>query len=503
MTQPEPQVRISAAVAAEDADTATALGRYVALQSGARAVTVTGFSRLTGGAIQDNYALTLECTGGSRSGLQKLVVRSDAPSQVAASLSRAQEFHVLRAAFKAGVTVPEPLWLCEDADVIGAPFCVMTWVPGSASGRELVRGITTPEQGRDLVTQLGDQLARLHKVAPPMESLSFLKEPAGVPALARVQEYRAALDAIPRPHPVLEWALNWLEDHAPDSGLRALCHGDFRTGNYMVHEGRVTAVLDWEFASWGDPLEDLGWLCARSWRFGAPQREVGGIGDKADLYAAWERGTGWKVDDAQVCYWEVMAMVRWAIIALQQGERHLSGEQTSLELALTGRMLPEIEFDILCRIDELEGRLTESEDIATAQNARAAVPPAFAAPDGVNLLETARRTLLDTLLAQLPRALTYDALMTANAMAISERELADAGASAAAAQAAIDAFLADLGPAEHADAHVTESPESRLARLLRTRGVDAAHFDRLRQMLFAQTRARLRISNPKYLAGRP
>jgi len=62
MTQPEPQVRISAAVAAEDADTATALGRYVALQSGARAVTVTGFSRLTGGAIQDNYALTLECT---------------------------------------------------------------------------------------------------------------------------------------------------------------------------------------------------------------------------------------------------------------------------------------------------------------------------------------------------------------------------------------------------------------------------------------------------------
>src|SRR5690606_39837876 len=95
--------------------------------------------------------------------------------------------------------------------------------PGSASGRELVRGITTPEQGRDLVTQLGDQLARLHKVAPPMESLSFLKEPAGVPALARVQEYRAALDAIPRPHPVLEWALNWLEDHAPDSGLRALC----------------------------------------------------------------------------------------------------------------------------------------------------------------------------------------------------------------------------------------------------------------------------------------
>src|SRR5690606_13832921 len=214
---------------------------------------------------------------------------------------------------EAGVTVPEPLWMCEDTSVIGVPFCIMARVAGVPSGRKLVRMLDSDDsgQGRALVRQLGEELARLHRVLPvgaSAERLGFLPVPAEIPALARVQQYRAALDAIPHPHPVLEWALNWLEDNAMDSGLRALCHGDFRTGNYMVDAGTVTAILDWEFASWGDPYEDLGWLCARSWRFGAPEREVGGVGDRADLYTAWEAGMGTKVDDRQVRYWEVMGM---------------------------------------------------------------------------------------------------------------------------------------------------------------------------------------------------
>lgn len=499
-------VRADESIAADDAATATALGQYVATQTGASNIVVTGFSRLTGGAIQDNYALTLECTGGSHSGTQRLVVRSDAPSQVAASLTRAQEFHVLRAASQAGVTVPEPLWLSEDASIIGAPFCIMTWVPGTASGRQLVRTISTPEQARHLVQQLGEQLARLHRIAPPNDSLPFLQLPQRAPALARVSQYRHWLDAIPRKHPVLEWALNWLKDHAPDSGLRSLCHGDFRTGNYMVHEGRVSAVLDWEFASWGDPFEDLGWLCARSWRFGAPEREVGGIGDKADLYEAWERATGWNVDDKQVCYWEVMGMVRWAIIALQQGRRHLTGEQTSLELALTGRMLPEIEFDILCRIDEIEGHTTPAASSDASESANDT--HAFSAPDGSNLLDTARSTLLNTLLPQLPREFAYEALMVANAMATARRELLDAGTSASATARATREFIAKLefsasGAAAASNTAEIEGLERELAQLLRSRAVSDTHAGPLRELLFAQTRARLKLSNPKYLTGRP
>lgn len=329
-----------------------ALALYIKGQADARDVQVVAFSRLSGGAIQSNYALTVQCTGGRYPGCLDLVVRSDSPSTIAASLSRAQEFQVLGVAHAAGVTVPQPLWLCTDASVIGDVFCVMQRVAGTAAGHKLVKDLSAG-QARVLTQQLGIELARLHQVQPPDTRLASLPLPGPAPAQARIQAYRAALDAIPEPHPALEWSLNWLEAHAPNSGGIALCHGDFRTGNYMVDGGRLTGILDWEFAAWSDPYEDLGWLCSKSWRFGAVGKQVGGIGDKADLFQAYSSVSGQQVDAEKVLYWEVMGMTRWAVIALQQAQRHLSGEQSSLELALTGRMLPEIEFDVLTQIGEL------------------------------------------------------------------------------------------------------------------------------------------------------
>ncbi|MGB3289254.1 MAG: phosphotransferase family protein [Burkholderiaceae bacterium] len=335
-------------------DIQRALTLYVQQQTGARSVEPQAFSRLSGGAIQSNYALSVQCDGGSRSGRLDLVVRSDSPSKVDASLSREQEFLVLRAAHQAGVMVPEPLWLCTDTSVIGDVFYIMTRIPGSAQGRQLVRAPRDERQAASIVGQLGRQLARLHTLRPPDAGLDFLPLPQTAPSLARVQAYRQALDRIPEPHPVLEWSLNWLEDKAPPSTGIVLCHGDFRTGNYMVEGESVTGILDWEFAAWSDPYEDLGWLCARSWRFGANDKEVGGVGHKADLFAAYGQASGHPVDGDTVFYWEAMGMTRWAIIALQQAQRHISGGEVSLELALTGRLVPEIEFDLLNHIHRLE-----------------------------------------------------------------------------------------------------------------------------------------------------
>lgn len=332
----------------------TALAEFIRRQTGAQRASVLEFQRLAGGAIQDNHALTLSLDGGSNPGRLEVVIRSDAPSRIDASLDRAQEFQVLGTAFQAGVTVPRPLWLCTDTSVTGRVFCVMSRVAGSASPGRLLRGAIDGELARALTRRLGEELARLHTIRPPRPELGFLPVPQLPPAQHRLQTYRGALARIPEAHPVLEWALNWLEDHAPGNAGLVLCHCDFRTGNYMVQDGRLTAVLDWEFAAWSDPYEDLGWLCSRSWRFGVPDKEVGGLGDKRDLFAGYAARSGLPVDPARVLYWEVMAMTRWAIIALQQAQRHLSGEQHSLELALTGRMLPEIEFDLLRQIHEME-----------------------------------------------------------------------------------------------------------------------------------------------------
>jgi aminoglycoside phosphotransferase (APT) family kinase protein len=332
-----------------------ARGDFIAQRSGAEAVHVLAFERMSGGAIQSNYLFTVDCRGGERPGRLELVVRSDAPSKVDASMTRAQEFAVLRLAYETGVTVPEPLWLCEDTAVIGAAFYIMKRVPGTAAGRFLVREGVAPEHAGALTRQLGQELARLHTVRPPEPRLGFLPLGQSDRARERVAEYRAALDSIPQPRPVLEYVLNWLEDHAPASSDIVLCHGDYRTGNYMVRDGRVTGILDWEFASWSDPYEDLGWLCARSWRFGAFDKEVGGIGHKPDLFDAYAQASGRRVEPGLVLYWEVMAMLRWSVIALQQAQRHLSGEESSLELALTGRMLPEMEYDMLRQIESIGG----------------------------------------------------------------------------------------------------------------------------------------------------
>jgi aminoglycoside phosphotransferase (APT) family kinase protein len=114
----------------------------------------------------------------------------------------------------------------------------------------------------------------------------------------------------------------------------------------MVDEHGLTAVLDWEFSAWGDPLEDIGWFCAKCWRFGQPG-EAGGIGAREDFYRGYESVADKRLDRSLVHYWEVMAHLNWAAIAIQQAERHVSGEERSLMLALTGHIVPELEYEVL------------------------------------------------------------------------------------------------------------------------------------------------------------
>ncbi|EWY38592.1 aminoglycoside phosphotransferase [Skermanella stibiiresistens SB22] len=320
---------------------------WIAGQAGADAVTVTGLRKLSGGAIQENWSADLEIAGGPHAGRHAVVIRTDAPSGVAVSHGRAQEFALFKVAHEAGVTVPEPLWLEPTGTVTGRAFFVMRKADGVAAGHRLVKDDTLGGGRVALAEALGRQLARIHAIRPPRAELDFLEMPEGSPATYAIGRYRAWLDGAGVSKPVLEWGLRWLELNAPPRGEVALCHNDFRTGNYMVDAGGLTAVLDWEFAAWGDPMADLGWFCAPCWRFGARAREAGGVGARDDFYRAYEAESGRPLDRAIVGYWEVMATVRWAVIALQQADRHVSGGETNLELALTAHVVPELELDIL------------------------------------------------------------------------------------------------------------------------------------------------------------
>ncbi|MCY1479102.1 thiamine kinase [compost metagenome] len=327
----------------DTADTREALSAYLAGRLDGKRVVIERSARLSGGAIQENWLLEARVDDAPR----RWVLRTDAASVVAASMSREQEFAVLSTVHQAGVTVPRPLWLCRDRQVIGRDFFVMEALAGTATGFRLTTDPALEGRRDALCAELGANLARLHRIRPPQAGLAFLDEPADDPVQASIDQYRRFLDTLADSHPVLEWGLRWCELNKPAPLPARLLHRDYRTGNYLVDDGTLTGVLDWEFAGWGDPREDLGWFSARCWRFSRPDLEAGGIGRLEDFLAGYRSVSGQAPTVGELVFWQVLAHLRWAVIALQQAQRHLSGQQRSLELALTGRMVPELEYEIL------------------------------------------------------------------------------------------------------------------------------------------------------------
>lgn len=315
-----------------------ALGAWIAQAMGAGAAEVLAAEKLSGGAIQENWLLDLSMDGRSRA----LVLRRDAPAGVAESRTRAEEFALLRAAHDAGVTVPRPVAFCAEAGLIGAPFALVEKVEGVAYGPRVVKDESLGGDRVALVAALGRELARIHAIAPGPGLAAALGPKPADPGRAEIAALRGALDALGLERPDLEWPLRWAERHAPAPAAAVLCHRDFRTGNLMLDARGLTGVLDWEFAGWSDPAADLGWFCAECWRFSRPDREAGGLGPREAFYAGYAARGGAAPDPARVAWWELIAHLRWAVIALQQGARHASGREPSLHLALTGRIADEL-----------------------------------------------------------------------------------------------------------------------------------------------------------------
>src|SRR6516162_2306070 len=328
-----------------------ALARYLKAASPARAVEITALTPLRGGALQENWGLDAHFSGGLFDGKQRLVLRTSAATGVAASLTRLQEFAVQKAAFAAGVTGPEPLFASEDTAIWGKPFFIMRRVDGVAAPDRITDDRALDPALPAIAERLGRELAHIHTIRPPRPDLAFLAPCADSGPARQVAEFRAYLDHHPTPRPVLEWGIRWLETHIPPPAEPVLCHHDFRTGNYLVDGAALTAILDWEFAGWGDPHEDLGWFCCKAWRFARLDREAGGIADRTPFYRGYESASGASIDPQRVLFWEVLASVRWAVIALEQCDRHMIGGERNLDLALTGRRASECELEILMLLD--------------------------------------------------------------------------------------------------------------------------------------------------------
>ncbi len=313
-----------------------------------RAATIERLRRESGGASRQTWSFDAVIDGTSHALILRRdppilgVPRSKAEADRSVSIDRATEFRVLRAAFQAGVRAPEVLFELTPDDGLGEAF-VMRRIGGIAIARKLLRDAPYESARKKIAGQLGEILARLHAV--PLDGLPPLPRRE---AADQIAGQRRALDLLDRPQPVFELALSWLDRRKPaPTPEPVLVHGDYRTGNYLADETGVTAILDWEGAHLGDPIEDLGWLCVKSWRFGAIDRPAGGFGSREELWAAYGRAGGIEVDPARAHWWEVFGTVRWGIICHNQAWRHLSGAIKSMELASIGRRAVETEVDLL------------------------------------------------------------------------------------------------------------------------------------------------------------
>jgi aminoglycoside phosphotransferase (APT) family kinase protein len=312
------------------------LGTVVSRLLGAR-MRIEVLQRLSGGASRETWSFDAVADSGSRT---PLILRRD-PGAHAGQSERGVEFDVLAVAHSAGVAAPEPLGLLRADDGLGSGF-LMRRVEGETIPRRILRDDRYADARSLLTAQLAQQAARIHAV-----DTAELPELPVMGAREHVEQFRSTLDALGEAHPAFELGLCWLEEHSPPaSATPRLVHGDFRNGNVIVGPEGLRAVLDWELAHLGDPVEDLGWLCVKSWRFGAAPR-VGGFGGLDELLAAYEAGGGAPVDPEHVRYWEALGTLKWGIICEMQAFAHLQGLVRSVELAVLGRRVCEMEWDLL------------------------------------------------------------------------------------------------------------------------------------------------------------
>src|SRR5712691_3244194 len=291
---------------------------------------------LAGGASRDAWAVD--------AGGEKLLVRRAAATVMHHdTLTLAQEFAVLEAAYEAGVKVPRPYGYV--ADLAGREAFAMERLEGETIGRRIVQKDELAAAREHLPVQLAEELAKIHAI--PAERLPFLPE-------ARIERMVDELDEVGEPHPAIELGLWWLRANRPPARTPVVNHGDFRIGNVVVDPHGLVGVLDWEFAHLDDPVRDLAFGMVRAWRFGVPEKRYGGIGDAGSFVERYNELTGFDVRPEELDYWEVAGNVGWAIGCLTQAQRHLTGQDRSVELAILGRLGAEVEYEI-CHLLERQG----------------------------------------------------------------------------------------------------------------------------------------------------
>lgn len=312
-------------------------------------VSILALGKLPGGTMRRAWTVDVEVAAGPFAGRHRLIYLIERRGTLFRSrLGCDDELRVLRVMHAAGVRVPRPYWSVGDSDPTGLePGLILERVDGETVARRILQDPAFGAVRPRLLTQMGEELARIH--AAPTDGLGGLgRPPDGIPpARAQLDEMERTLDEMGMPRPALELALRWLRRSIPERGRLVVVHGDFRLGNFIVDPAEgLRAVLDWELAHLGDPGEDLGWIVMRFWRC-VDRPGFRGLGPAERVADAYAAVSGRRLDPERARYWEIFANLRWAVVTLRQSWRHLAGGERCIELASIARHCAEVEWELL------------------------------------------------------------------------------------------------------------------------------------------------------------
>lgn len=297
-------------------------------------VAVAALERIAGGASRETYRFAARDGAGER----RLILRRD-PVASLLTTDRAAEYRAYQTAHAAGLPVPEPVALEPDGAELGRPFFLTAEVAGGTAAspfRPDPFGAHAGAVGEQFFGTLG-RLAAVEPAGTPLAAVLDAPEPGECWRVA-LDRWEAVIDADETyPQPIVRAAIRRLRASPPPppAGVR-IVHGDYRSGN-VLHDGAGTllAVLDWEMAHLGDPVEDLGWAFDPMWDHGDPSRVCGTVPRERAL-ATWEAASGLAADPRAVRWWTLFAAVKGRAIWTTSARQFADGGCADPVLGFSG-----------------------------------------------------------------------------------------------------------------------------------------------------------------------
>jgi aminoglycoside phosphotransferase (APT) family kinase protein len=304
-----------------------------------------GVERITTGWSHETWLLDASWTEAGRTRTEGLCLRLDPGNALLREMSDLEtQYRVLRRLEDQPVPTPRPVLFEADRSVLGAPFLVMEKVPGSCPSPWSRAGRRYYEEAAErgvLPGSFTDTLVGLHTLDWRAAGLDFLGVPGPGRAFAQaeVAKWCRLIDASGvEPHPVLIDLIGWLEANAPVTERLALVHGAYRTGNLLIADDRVSAVLDWETEVIGDPMYDVAYVLSELNREGTDR--LSNLVARDEFFRRYEAGTGFAIDEDLCHYYHLVYAMRSAAFWMSASGLYASGANPDLRLARTAWSIP-------------------------------------------------------------------------------------------------------------------------------------------------------------------